>query len=208
VKRESCNWRTHWNKPAAPRFSSLPAIKILVPSLEAILQNLARAQASLLRAADAVPPDQWTISPSEGRWSAGELIAHLITIERAIISNSDRILQKPPKRVPFLKRFHVPMAIVEARLIRRKTPIPQNPQLVREKEEMLAELRGVRERTLAFVEETKRRDLSAYRYPHAFLGSMNLYEWFQLIASHEVRHTKQMKEIAANLPKVVVSLQK
>jgi hypothetical protein len=44
--------------------------------------------------------------------------------------------------------------------------------------------------------------------PHAFLGTLNAYEWFQMIASHEVRHTKQMKEIAAALPKVVAILQK
>jgi hypothetical protein len=35
-----------------------------------------------------------------------------------------------------------------------------------------------------------------------------MYEWFQLIASHEVRHTKQMKEIYATLQKSVASLQK
>ena len=101
------------------------------------------------------------------------------------------------------------MAVVESRLIRRKAPSPPpDTQLLPEKEEMLAELRGVRERTLAFIEETRGRDLRPYRYKHSFLGSLNLYEWFQFIASHEVRHTKQMREIAANLPKVVASLQK
>jgi hypothetical protein len=37
---------------------------------------------------------------------------------------------------------------------------------------------------------------------------LNAYEWLQMIASHEVRHTKQMKEIAAALPKAVAILQK
>jgi hypothetical protein len=67
---------------------------------------------------------------------------------------------------------------------------------VREKETMLAELREVRERTLAFVDETKSRDLSKYRYRHAFLGSLNIYQWLQMIACHEIRHEKQMREIA------------
>ena len=73
---------------------------------------------------------------------------------------------------------------------------------------MVAELREVRGRTLAFIDETKGRDLSTYMFPQAFLGMLNLYEWFQMIASHEVRHTKQMKEISAALPKAVVGLQK
>ncbi len=177
-------------------------------SLEPILGKLARAQRELLRAADAVPAEHWKTGPGDGRWSAGELVGHLITVERTIISGADKALQKPPKPVPFLKRFHIPMALVESRLIRRKTPIPLDAQIVRGKEEMLGELREVRERTLAFIEETKERDLSKYRRPHPFLGSLNTYEWFEMIASHEIRHTKQMREIAAALPKVVANLEK
>jgi uncharacterized damage-inducible protein DinB len=179
-----------------------------VPSLKTIIENLDRAQMELLRAADLVSASQWKTQPGEGRWSAGELIGHLITIERTILRNTDRLLQKPPKPVPFYKRFHVPMAVVESRLIRRRTPIATDGAMIREKEVMLAELRQARERTLVFIEETMERDLSKYCMPHAFLGTLNAYEWLQLIASHEVRHTKQMKEIAAALPKVVAILQK
>jgi hypothetical protein len=57
-------------------------------------------------------------------------------------------------------------------------------------------LREVRERTLAFLEETKGRDLSKYRWRHAFLGTLNVYQWLQLVASHELRHEKQLREIA------------
>jgi uncharacterized damage-inducible protein DinB len=177
-------------------------------SLNSVLENLATAQTGLLRAADAISADRWTESPVAGRWSAGEVVCHLIGVERAIISRADGILQKPPRSVPLFKRFHVPMAVVEMRLIRRKTPVPLETQLLREKEAMLAELREVRGRTLAFIDETKGRNLGAYRFPHAFLGMLNLYDWFQMIASHEVRHTKQMKEIGASLPKAVIRLQK
>ena len=179
-----------------------------MPSLATIVENLGRAQSELLRAADTVPAEQWKTTPGEGRWSAGELVGHLITVERTIILRSDKLLQKPPKSVPFYKRFHLPMAIVESRLIRRKTPISTDSQMVREKEAMLAELREIRERTLAFIEETRGRDLSRYSMPHAFLGTLNAYEWFQMIASHEIRHTKQMREIAGALPKIVAILQK
>ncbi len=123
-------------------------------SLATIIENLARAQRDLLRAADAIPSDEWKTRPAEGRWSAGELIGHLSAVERVILNRTDKLLQKPPKPVPFFKRFHVPMMIVEARVIRRKASTALEPQTVREKEEMLAELLGVRERTLVFIEET------------------------------------------------------
>lgn len=179
-----------------------------MPSLKTIVANLDSAQQTFLRTADSVPADQWRTAPGEGRWSAGELVGHLITVERAILRNVDKVLQKPPRAVPFYKRFHIPMAVVEFRLIRRKSPIPTDDQILGEKEVMLAALREIRERTLAFIAETRGRDLSPYSMPHAFLGTLNVYGWLQMIASHEVRHTKQLQEIAAALPKVVANLQK
>jgi uncharacterized damage-inducible protein DinB len=179
-----------------------------VPSLGTIIENLARAQGDLLRAADAIPAEIWKTRPAEGRWSAGELICHLSAVEKAIVSRTDKLLQKPPNPVPFYKRLHVPMILVEARVIRRKAPAPVEPRMVGAKEEMLAELRQVRERTLAFIEEIMDRDLSKYCMPHAFLGTLNGYEWLQFLASHEIRHTKQMREIAVSLPKTVTSLDK
>lgn len=177
-----------------------------VPSLATIVENLARAQSELLRAVECVPEDQWKTKPAEGRWSAGEIMGHLSAVERTILSRADKLLQRPPKSLPFFKRFHVPMMMVEKRVIRLKTPKSLNVEMIGEKEQMLAELRGVRERTLAFIEETRDRDLSKYSMPHPFLGTLNAYEWLQFIASHEIRHTKQMREIAGILPKTVTSL--
>jgi hypothetical protein len=51
-------------------------------------------------------------------------------------------------------------------------------------------------------------DLGKYSMSHPFLGTLNAYEWLQFIASHEIRHMKQMREIAGTLPKSVTSLQK
>ena len=61
---------------------------------------------------------------------------------------------------------------------------------------MLAALRNIRERMLAFIDETKERNLGVYRWKHPFLGSLSTYEWFEMVARHELRHEKQMREIA------------
>lgn len=178
-------------------------------SLQSILENLARAEKQFSAAADSVPPDQWQTRPAESRWSAAELVCHLIQVETAIIKNASRVLQHPPKPRPLSKRFHLPMALVESRLIPRKTPIPLDPALVCEKDKMLAQLHEVRRQTRAFMEEqTQGKDLGKYHMPHPFLGTFNLLEWFQVIASHQVRHAKQMREIAATLPKTVTTLHK
>jgi hypothetical protein len=179
-----------------------------VPSIDPIVEKLARAQTTFFRAADTIPPEQWSSKPRAEEWSAAELVAHLVMVERAVVGGADRIIQKTPKEIPFRKRFHLPVWLVESRLIRRKTPIPLDHGLLGHKEEMLAELRAARERTLSFLEETQQRDLSVYRWEHAFLGMLNVYEWFEMIASHELRHTKQIKEIAARLPKAVENTHK
>ena len=129
-------------------------------------------------------------------------------VERAVLATTDRILKKQPKHTPMLKRFRLPFAFAEMRLIRLKTPIPVDPRLLLEKDAMLAQLREVRGRTLALIEETRNRDLSAYRWRHPFLGSLNTYEWFLLLGSHQIRHEKQLREIAASLPKPISKLQK
>ena len=172
-----------------------------MPSIEPILGTLDRAQQILLRATDAIPADLWQTSPRQGVWSAAELIAHIMTVERAVVETVDRILKKQPKHIPLLKRFRLPfaLALVEMHLLRMKTPIPVDPQLLHEREAMLAELREVRVRTLVLMEETRNRDLSLYRWRHPFLGSLNAYEWFSFLGSHQIRHEKQMREIAASL---------
>jgi hypothetical protein len=158
-----------------------------VPSIQPIVAKLARAQRNFFRAADTIPPEQWGRKPRAEEWSAAEVAAHLVMVERAVVGGADRIIQKTPREIPLRKRLHLPFWLVESRLIRRKTPIPLDHGLLGHKEEMLAELRAARERTLSFLEETQQRDLSVYRWEHAFLGMLNVYEWFEMIASHELR---------------------
>lgn len=179
-----------------------------MPRGDAICEKLARAEANLLRAAGTIPPELWNTCPREGCWSAAEVIAHVTTIERVVVAAATRIFQKQPKPVPILKRVHLPFAFVERRMVRLKTPIPVDPQLLCGKEEMLGELREVRRHTLALIEKTEDRDLSAYRWQHPFLGSLNAYQWFLLLGSHQIRHEKQMREIAADLPKQFAACKK
>ncbi|MGC1620572.1 MAG: DinB family protein [Candidatus Acidiferrum sp.] len=180
----------------------------MAPELDPLIANLARTQSIFLRAADAVAAEEWNTRPSQERWSAAELVVHLMMVERAVIEKADRVTQKLPRRIGLLKRIHIPMMLVELRVIRRKSPIPLAPELLRAKEEMLAELREVRGRSRAFLEETRDRDLRDYCWKHPALGTLNTYEWMRFISAHEVRHTKQMREIAASLPKVIERLQK
>lgn len=178
------------------------------PAIDSLVEVLAKAQSEFLRAADTVTAENWKTRPGEGRWSAAELVAHLVSVEKAVIEKADRVSQKLPRHVPWYKRFRLPIRLAEMRLIRLKSPIPVMAESLRGKEDMLAELREARERSLAFLEETRHRELGVYLWRHPALGMLNTYGWMEFLAAHENRHTKQMREIARGLPKAIDRLQK
>jgi len=167
--------------------------------------RLSRAQARFLSAADLICSAEWDIAPDATSWSAFHVVAHLCQVESGVLAYASRVIRKVPLPIPYLQRFHIPFAVVELRLVKRKTPIPIDSELFASKEMMLADLRSVRGLTLALLEDTRDRDLSAYYWPHAFLGKLNFYNWFAFLAAHQLRHTKQLVDIAKNIPKRVVS---
>lgn len=179
-----------------------------MPDLNPIFDKLSRSQSAFLHSADRIPTDLWQAKPSPSIWCPAEIVAHLCAVERRIVASADRIIRHEPRPVPVWKRFRAPMLMVSGRFIRRRAPQQVEPGELSTKEPMIADLRAVRERTLAFLQETSHRDLSAYYWPHPFLGMFGFYTWFEMIAAHQHRHTKQMDEIATLIPKHVVSSRK
>lgn len=166
-----------------------------MPEVGPILERLNRARAGLEAAARALPAEKWRQPPRPGAWSAAEVIAHLIMVEERITGGATKLIAGPPPRVPIWKRLHAPPILAKWRAFRARTPIPLDSSLVSEREEMLAKLAAIRQRTLAVLELNRNRDLRAYRWRHPFLGSLNLYDWFRMVAYHELRHTEQIREI-------------
>jgi hypothetical protein len=160
-----------------------------------IIDRLGRARTGLQAAVDAVPSGFWREQPRPGAWSAAEVIAHLTMVEGAITDGAAKLTRSAPRKVPFWKRLHLPVRLAAWRGVRAKTPIPLDPKLVGDKEEMLARFAALRQRTLTLLDENRKCNLSAYRWPHPFFGSLNFYDWFLLMAYHELRHTKQIREI-------------
>ncbi len=170
-----------------------------MPDLTAIVARLNEVRASLLAVAGSIPPEHWKKQPPQGGWSAGEVIAHLTMVEQAILGGAERTLQKEPAPIPLWKRLHLPPIVSEWRTFKRQTPIPLDPALVDDKQAMLERFAALRVRTLVFIETNRERDLSRWRYPHPFFGSLNIYSWLKNIYHHEIRHTKQLREIARSV---------
>jgi hypothetical protein len=164
-----------------------------------IRTRLEQSHAGLLEATAQIPAQQWQQRPGTARWSAAEVLSHLTTVERRIQKGAETELARDPRPVPFWRRLHIPPKLSEYRLIKVKAPLPLDTSILDEKEVMLEGYAEVRTQTVEILEENAKRDLRRWRWPHPILGSLDGVSWFAMIACHEVRHTKQLREIAQAL---------
>jgi hypothetical protein len=166
-----------------------------VKKLEPILDLLQTSRDKLIATANEVRAELWRKSPGGERWSAAEIVAHVGVVEQAIITGAKKVLQAPPKPIPLLKRLHMPVALAAWRGAKRKSPVPLDGSLVTNRPESLIRLDAAREGTLGFIESTRDQDLGIYRFPHPFMGSLNIYDWVRLIGYHDLRHVQQIREV-------------
>jgi len=167
----------------------------------AIVELLNRAHLEFLEACEQFPPNRWKKNPAKGGWSAGEVAAHLTMVETTVLGFAREELTKRAKPHSLFERLHVPVVFVSWRLAKRKTPIPLDSSLVKARQEALESYSSARNRTLKFIAEQSSRDLAPFRRKHPFLGSLNLYDWMRMLAYHEMRHTKQIREIGKSFEK-------
>jgi uncharacterized damage-inducible protein DinB len=170
-----------------------------VKNLEPIFELLRTARRKFVATANEVPSELWRASPGAGRWSSAEVVAHVTMVEHAIVAGAKKVLQAAPEPVPLLKRLHVPVALAAWRGTKRKSPVQLDQSLVTDMPDALNRLNAAREATVGFIESTRGHDLRVYRFPHPFLGSLNIYDWFRMIAYHDLRHEQQIREVVETI---------
>jgi len=173
--------------------------------IAAIRSHIERCRVAFLAAAGGVPADKWRQPPGGGCWSAAEVVVHVTQVERAIVDGARKLLAEPPRQFSLWSRvLRPPFHLAQWRgpgFMRRKSPIPLDATLVADREPMLARLAEGRAVTLALLEETKERDLRAWRWKHPFFGPLSYYEWMRTLGYHDLRHAKQIREIVDSLQK-------
>jgi DinB superfamily len=165
-------------------------------NLEPIISLLSSSRSKFIATIDVFPPDHWRESPGENKWSAAEIVTHTMQVEEAIVAGSRKTLQKPPYKVSFLKRFHLPLALASGRTRKIQSPIRIDERRIPAKSDYLEKITATRGGTLNFIQETSDRDLRPYTFPHSVFGSLSIYDWLRLVAYHELRHAKQIREVA------------
>jgi hypothetical protein len=170
-----------------------------------VLSRLDAARATLRGAIDAIPPDMQRQRPASDRWSAAEVLEHLTLVESIFggrivkaldAARSTGLSAEAQPRTP------LPDAIEQRmndRVNKRQAPETAQPTGT---VDVAAGWRALESNHATLRTALAGCDglaLSQVTLDHAFFGTMTVYQWVELMAAHEGRHTEQIREIAAAL---------
>jgi len=169
--------------------------------LEDVFTRLDRSRVALRAAIDAVPVSVRRNRPAPDRWSTAEVVEHLSMVERLF---TDRIANALQPRIPDLDRetadrVKLPDAL-EARMAdrvnRRQAPDTAQPTGEIACDEAWMRLEDGHARLRTIIGAADGLALGEVMLEHRFFGSLTIYQWVELMAAHEGRHTEQIQEIA------------
>jgi hypothetical protein len=169
-----------------------------------VLSRLDSARATLRGAIDTVPAAMQHQRPAADRWSCAEVLEHLTLVEKIFGGRIVKALDAArsglsPEALP---RAPLPDAIEQRmsdRVNKRQAPEPALPTGTVDIASGWATLERNHSTLRAALSGCDGLALSQVTLDHPFFGTMNVYQWVELMAAHEGRHTEQIKEIAAAL---------
>jgi hypothetical protein len=166
--------------------------------MKRVLNRLDSVHQKLSSTIAAIEPNLFAQRPAENEWSVAEVIQHLCLVETRLLSGLELALHAPPSKVNLLKKL-IPAGIVSVRFPRVKAPKAVQPLTSLPKEESLSSYNDLRARLKQFCIEHGRRQLNQTTLRHPFFGDIDGVTAVSMVAFHEQRHYKQIREILKKL---------
>jgi DinB family protein len=172
--------------------------------LEEVFSRLDRARAALRAAVDTVPESARAVKPAPDRWSAAEVVEHLSIVERIFGERIEKAIQaraagldrETADRVTLPDQIEARMA---DRVNKRNAVEAARPTGALACDAAWTAFEHGHERVRAAVVAADGLALGEVTVDHPFFGTLTIYQWIELMAAHEARHTEQIREIAASL---------
>jgi hypothetical protein len=163
------------------------------------------ARAALLDVASTVPADRFTDRPAPERWSASELLEHLVRVETGcarVIAKRAAGAREAGMGPEGTDRSR--LGTLDGRGVTDRSRKLRAPEIVApggglSREAALDALATSRAEFKRAVADADGLALSEVRHTHVVLGEIDLYQWILFVAQHEKRHTQQLEEIAEQL---------
>ena len=145
-----------------------------------------------------VSPELLSKRPAENEWSVGEVIHHLFLVEQAVVAELEKASQRPPQKIGFLKKL-IPMRVVSWRFIRVSAPKAVTPAGFRNASDSMRSWETARNRLKEFCRTLDPKRLRQIAFRHPVLGNIDGLATISMVAFHEERHYKQIKEILSKI---------
>jgi hypothetical protein len=170
-----------------------------------VLAALDASRQALRESVASIPPAGRTVRPGPGRWSPVDIVEHLALVETrfsAVVGGkiadalSAGLGPEQQPREPLPDRIRT---MLGDRTGKRNAPEAAIPSGAMDEHAAWAAADTARAGFRAAVLSADGRALSGVIHEHPFFGPLNVYQWVELIAAHEMRHVAQIREAAAVL---------
>jgi len=170
-----------------------------------VLATLDASRQALRESMAAISPAVRTVRPGPDRWSPVDIVEHLSLVESrfsAVVGGkiadalNDGLTAEQRPREPLPDKIRTMLA---DRTGKRTAPEAALPSGAMNEQAAWAAADKARAGFRAAVLNADGLALSGVIHEHPFFGPLNVYQWVELIAAHEMRHVAQVRETAAQL---------
>ena len=175
------------------------------PNVADVLAELEQAREILRDAVDRVPDSARGKGPGEGSWSVNEILEHLAMVERRFTGLlALRIQEAKGTGLGAEQNARAPMPpelkkMFEDRGNRRNAPDAVRPTGTLDSLTAWRAVEDAREELRLLLAGNEGLALSTVTHQHPVFGTLNVYQFAELIANHERRHAKQIAGITGEV---------
>ncbi len=171
---------------------------MLPKKLQELADGMEENRKAVLELVSGLSEDEFSARP-EGEWSVAEVLEHMILSEIGTSKVIRKVLKENAGKLPPYPADDsalAPRSFPGLSEEGRKSPEAALPKGGMGKTELLALAARSREETLRSIAMMAGADPRSGLFPHASLGSLNLYEWAALIVlGHQRQHLRQIETI-------------
>lgn len=171
------------------------------PRTEELLRHLDANRVILRAAVDDVPPAVRETRPAPDRWSVAEVLEHLTRVEEQItrlLTAKLSELRSGGALVPESETGAVVDAAAHTAVVDRRRRVTAADRVVPRGEldsvTALAALETARDTLRDLLVMHDGLAIATVTHPHPALGTIDAYQWFAFVGSHEARHAAQIRE--------------
>jgi hypothetical protein len=175
------------------------------PHLTTVLGRLDAARTDLHAAVDSVPAPLRAQKPARDRWSVNEVVEHIGLVEERfltmVLAEVDRALAAglgPEIGSPPLLPDQLQVMVID-RVNKRSAPDTVQPTGTVDSMTGLQRIADAHTRLRDGLAKADGLALGTVTCDHRFFGTLNVYQWVELLAGHEERHMQQVREVATQI---------